>query len=98
MSRLLKAIVKEPGKEPEEFIVTDELKALQNIVDGYIEAVMVEEDLVVICDEEGRLKGKPYNCWFDGINFRGTIVVLGSKGENFDNCPISLDEFREMCE
>jgi hypothetical protein len=98
MSRLLKAIVKEPGKEPEEFIVADDYKELKSIVGGHLESVTVEEGLVVLCDDEGRLKGKPYNCWFDGINFRGTIVVLGSKGENFDNCPISLDEFREMCE
>lgn len=98
MSRLLKAIVKEPGKEPEEFIVADDYKGLKSIVGGHLESVTVEEGLVVLCDDEGRLKGKPYNCWFDGINFRGTIVVLGSKGEEFDNCPISLDEFREMCE
>lgn len=98
MSRLLKAIVKEPGKEPEEFIVADDYKELKGVVGGHLESVTVEEGLVVLCDEEGRLNGKPYNCWFDGINFRGTIVVLGSKGENFDNCPITLDEFREMCE
>ena len=98
MSRLLKAIVKEPGKEPEEFIVADDYKELKSIVGGHLESVTVEEGLVVLCDDEGRLNGKPYNCWFDGINFRGTIVVLGSKGENFDNCPITLDEFRELCE
>ena len=98
MSRLLKAIVKEPGKEPEEFIVADDPKELENIIDGYLESVTVEEDIVVLCDELGRRNGKPINCWFDGINFRGTIIVLGSKGENFDNCPITLDEFREMCE
>ena len=98
MSRLLKAIVKEPGKEPEEFIVADDYKELKSIVGGHLESVTVEEGLVVLCDDEGRLNGKPYNCWFDGINFRGTIVVLGSKGEDFDNCPITLDEFRELCE
>lgn len=98
MSRLLKAIVKEPGKEPEEFIVADDYKELKSIVGGHLESVTVEEGLVVLCDDEGRLNGKPYNCWFDGINFVGTIVVLGSKDENFDHCPISLDEFRELCE
>lgn len=98
MTRLLKAIVKEPGKEPEEFIVTDDYKAIQNLVGGYFETVTVEEDLVVVCDELGRLKGKPENCWFDGIHFRGTIAVFGIDGENFDNCPITLDEFRGMCE
>lgn len=98
MSALLKAIVKEPGKEPEMFIVTNELKALQKLVGGYIECAMVEEDMVVVCDEEGRIKGKPFNCWFDGISFVGTIVVLGSKDEDFDNVPITLDQFREMCE
>lgn len=98
MSALLKAIVKEPGKEPEEFIVADDYKELKSIVGGHLESVTVEEGLVVLCDDEGRLNGKPYNCWFDGISFVGTIVVLGSKDEDFDHCPISLEEFREMCE
>lgn len=98
MSALLKAIIKEPGKEAEEFIILNDLKALQSLVGGYIETVMVEEDVVVICDEEGRIKKKPYNCWFDGISFVGTIVVLGSKDEDFDNVPITLEQFRELCE
>ena len=98
MTRLLTAIVKEPGKDPEEFIVADDYKELKGIVGGHLESVTVEEGLVVLCDDEGRLNGKPYNCWFDGISFVGTIVVLGSKGENFDHCPITLDEFRELCE
>lgn len=98
MKKFIKAIVKHPGKAPEMCTLGNDLKVFENIIQGYIEPVMVEEDLIVICDEEGRINGKPFNCWFDGISFRGTIVVLGSKGENFDHCPITLDEFREMCE
>ena len=98
MTRLLNVIVKEPGKEPEKFIVTDDYKAIQKLIDGHFEVVRVEEDLLVVCDEEGRIKGKPFNCWFDGIGFVGTIAVFGEDGENFDHCPITLDQFREMCE
>ena len=94
----MRAIIKEPGKAPVEKEIQNTLRALQEAVGGYIEPVMVEEDLVVICDEEGRLKGKPYNCWFDGISFVGTIAVVGSGDEDLTDCPITLDEFREMCE
>lgn len=98
MSRLLKAIVKEPGKEPEEFIVTDELKALQNIVGGYMDHRIVKDNMIVLFDDDGRIKNRPYNCWFYGLDLVGTIVVLGLSRGEFDNCPITLDEFREMCE
>ena len=75
---------KEPGKEPEVKQVKNELEALQNEVGGYIECVtQMQEGVVVICDEEGRCKDKPYNITIGGVDYVGTILVAGVDGEEF---------------
>ena len=76
--------------------VSDTLRNLQIYVGGYIETVGVGE-VIVICDEEGRLKGKPYNCTVRGISFVGDIIVCGSDivNGNFDDIPITLKDWKE---
>jgi len=76
--------------------VDNTLKAFQKIVGGYIQAVPVSDDLTVICDEEGLIKGYPLNCWVGSIGFHGTIAVVGTKGEEFADVPISLDEWERI--
>ena len=56
----IKVFVKEPGKAPALRSVPNELAALQEVVGGYIETVTVASDLVIICNEEGRLQGLSY--------------------------------------
>ena len=67
--RKIKVIIKEPGKKPRCVNISDTLENLQKTVDGYIETVSFATDFVVICDEEGRLKNKPYCCNICGVNF-----------------------------
>lgn len=82
----MKAIRKKPGAQPEIIEVDDTLAALQQEVGGYIETVSIA-DVVIICNEEGRLCGLPYNCRFGGVDFVGTILVVGTKGEEFCDVP-----------
>lgn len=39
------------------------LKAMQDLVDGFIEVIPHpgNKDLLIVCDEEGKMKDKPYN-------------------------------------
>ena len=83
----MKAIRKKPGCAPELIDIDNTLKALQAEVDGYIETVTIASDAVVICNEEGRLCGMPYNCWFLGVDFVGTVLIVGTKGEEFCDVP-----------
>ena len=94
MKEAIRAIVKEPEKEAQEELIGNDLKSLQKRVGGYSETVTVQEDLVIICNEEGKLLGLPYNCTLLGEPFAGTILFVGVDGENFADCPISLDFFR----
>lgn len=48
--------------EAVDFVEIDNtLEAAQAIVGGYIEIVEVEDGLYMVCDEEGKLKGKAFN-------------------------------------
>lgn len=67
--------------------IENTLESLQRIVGGYIETATFGEDWCVICDEEGRLKGKPYNCSVGGIGFVGDIVFVGVDGDEFCDVP-----------
>lgn len=40
-------------------------------------------DVALICNEEGRLIGLPYNCHFCNLAFYGTVIAVGVKGEEF---------------
>ena len=83
----MKAIRKKPGCAPEIIEVENTLKALQTEVGGYIETVTIASDAVVICNEEGRLCGLPYNCRFVGVDFVGPILVVGRNKDEFCDVP-----------
>ena len=87
----MKAIRKKPGCAPEIIEVENTLKALQAEVGGYIETVTIASDAVIICNEEGRILGLPYNCRFFGVDFVGTVLIVGTKGEEF--CDVSGANF-----
>lgn len=83
----MKAIRKKPGCAPEIIEVENTLKALQAEVGGYIETVTIASDAVIICNEEGRLCGLPYNCRFVGVDFVGPILVVGRNKDEFCDVP-----------
>ena len=83
----MKAIRKKPGAQPGIIEVDNTLKALQTEVGGYIETVTIASDAVVICNEEGRILGLPDNCRVCGVDFVGTILVVGRNKDEFSDVP-----------
>ena len=80
----MRAWMKTPGHEGHTVIIPNDLGVMQQLVGGYIEAVtIVHPDLVIICNEEGKLRGLPYNCTIDGVDFVGTIVAGSVDGNKF---------------
>jgi len=51
---------------------------------------------VVICDEEGRLNGKEYNCTICGVDFAGDIIICGVKEDEFADLPIEYNEAKKI--
>jgi hypothetical protein len=91
----IKAIVKR-ADEPVGHMtnISCSLENLQKHVGGYIETVTIARDLVIICNEEGRLLGLPHNCRIAGVDFVGDIVILGVDGEDFADVPITFEEYK----
>lgn len=94
--RLIRAIIKEPYKPAREELIENTLDTFQRLVGGYIETVTLGADWTVICNEEGRLEGLPYNLELCGVDFVGTIVLVGVKGENFADFPCFLEQLRDV--
>lgn len=94
----MKAIRKKPGCAPEIIEVDNTLAALQTEVGGYIETVTIASDAVIICNEEGRILGLPDNCRVCGVDFVGTVLIVGIKGDAFCDVPEAdflMDHLRE---
>ena len=79
----MRVIYKAPGKAPEIIEIENTLEALQEKVGGYIEVVTMAKNARIICNEEGRLRGLPYNITFLGERFVGPVLVVGVSGEDF---------------
>jgi hypothetical protein len=79
-----------PGKTAQVIEIDGSLKSMQQIVDGYIEAIYPFDDPVaIICNEEGKLNGLPLNRALyteDGEMFdiaHGNIIICGLGEEDF---------------
>lgn len=86
----MKVIRKRPGEMPEVIDVENDVDAICAELGGHMEAVTIAEDLVILCDEEGRLKGKAPNIALKGlgVDFYGTILIVGVDGEEFCDVPL----------
>ena len=94
--KMIKAFVKHPNQDPYLTSLSSELDDMQKTVGGYLEEIKIASDLVILCDEEGKLKGKAYNCTFVSHDFVGTLVFVGVKKDIWADCPLSYQEFRQV--
>jgi len=92
----VRVIQKAPGQMPEFREIPNTLEALQAAVGGYIETVTLAADLVVICNEEGRILGLPHNCEICGVDFCGDIIIAGVRGDEFADVPVDIKELKRM--
>ena len=52
----LKIILKKPNEAPEVMDIENNLKAKQELVGGLIELVYLDEDLILVCNEERKIR------------------------------------------
>lgn len=92
----IKVIVKEVDGAPEYRTIPNTLKAFQELVGGSIEAVALDENVLMIVNEDGIPLALPYNCEIGGHHVYGTFVLCGVDGEEFASMPewVTLEERR----
>ena len=84
----MKVLLFEPDRAPMIVEVMNDLRALQELVSGYIEVITPWSDpVLLVCDEEGLYKDTPWN---RGI--KGSFFLCGFEGEDFTNFPEELVE------
>ncbi len=83
----MKVIRKKPGCKAEVIEVENTLEALQQEVGGYIEVVTLPYGAALICNEEGRILGLPDNGRACGVDVVGTVLIVGTKDEEFCDVP-----------
>ena len=81
----IKVLVKDPGKAPVITEVENTLEAFQELIGGNIEAVTKKDGLVMLVDEEGKIKGLPAN--FKDYRLEdmivGRAIFVGDAGDDF---------------
>lgn len=77
-------------REPYITNISNTLENMQRFVGGYIEAVTVLENpqVILICDEEGLLKGRAVNPSIPDLPpYAGDCFLCGEDGEEFADLP-----------
>ena len=82
---IIRALVKAPGLKCREANIQNDFRTFQRIIGGHAEAITIHEGLVLLCDEEGKLKDLKDNFPIYGGLDRicGTCIFVGADGEDF---------------
>lgn len=79
MSEMIRVVYKKPGRTPRMSLIRNELKALQDRVDGYIETVSLMDNIVMVVNEEGKLKKMQPNFLYGFDTIVGPAVFVATE-------------------
>lgn len=96
LNKKIKILIVEPNKEPYEKQIEDTLKEMQNIVGGLIEFVELEENIDLVCNEEGKIYGLEMNRIIPNDVICGTFFIAGEeKGETISLTDEQIKKYKE---
>lgn len=81
----MKIVVKKPGQEPEVKEIKGELHEMQEIVGGYIEAICIVDNILCVCNEEGKFQRLLPNFIFNGDTIVGTVFFCAAGYDDFES-------------
>lgn len=88
----MKIMLYKAGLAPEFTEIENTLKSMQAVVGGYIQVVNLTPHLALICDEEGKLKGKPASYVLCENGRHPSDVLVG----DFFICRVSGEDFTDI--
>lgn len=92
----IRVLIKPVGEAAYLTRIDNTLNELQSIVGGYIEALTIAKDMVIICNEEGRINGSLFNTSICGEQLFGTIIICGVSNEGFADIPVNDETVRHI--
>lgn len=81
MQTKIKVVMVEPHKNPTITTIKTKLENLQEAVGGLIEIINIEDNVCILCNEEGKLIGLEGNRRLADDIIVGTFYVCGSNDE-----------------
>ena len=94
-NRNIEVLYKEPNKNPERRKIANTLEEMQNVVGGYIEIVGYKGALL-ICNEEGKLRGLEPNISLGDDIICGSFFIAGDDYEKADFISLTESQFEEF--
>ena len=92
----LKVIYKQVGKDPIVMEIDDTLEDKQKLVGRLIEVVPYKEDLLLVCNEEGKILNQKPNLDFGYDYIAGNCFVVGDDFENAGFKSVSEEQIEEI--
>lgn len=89
----IKVIILEPNKEAYLGEIENDLSGMQQVVGGYIQAIYpFEEEVALVCNEEGKINGMPLNRALFDENSKVYDIIAGTAFL----CDCSTDNFKSL--
>ena len=99
----MNVVLVEPGMEARITEIDGSLESMQKLVGGYIERFTLDDEVCIICNEEGKLEGLPLNraIFYEGELIEiiaGTFFICADPwdSENFES--LTDDQAKEYAE
>lgn len=92
----LKILLKKVGKEPEVMNIKNTLEDKQELVGGLIEVISINENILLICNEEGKNENLKPNLKFEYDTIVGDCFFIGDDFENAGFRSLSDEEIEEV--
>lgn len=97
MSKTIRGLLVKEDTEPEVVDITNNLKSLQELVNGSIEYCYLpeHEDVVIICNEEGKFNGMGPNRDIGHDIIFGPFLVVGDDPNVGENVSLTDEQISE---
>lgn len=104
MSYKMRVLIKRPNERYGHICnISNSLENLQRTVEGYIETVRIGETadgkpIILVCNEEGKIKGLEHNMYIGNDEIVGTFILCSVQDEEFTDLPATfgLAEWKQI--
>lgn len=90
MRKRIRVVQKDVGGNWAMRMMPNTLEALQAYVGGHIETVRLTTELTLICNEEGIIRGLPFNGMVFNLPIYGNFLIVKTWRDNFTT--LSMEE------
>lgn len=96
---MIRILYKQPGRHIRTLMVKDSLQSFQNLVGGRIEVIGLFRDVVMICNEEGKIRDLPKNFAYGFDTICGPVVFASTSGEDLNSLTREqMEKIRDIVE